>query len=123
MPNLHNFCEPADAGIIKASINIKKQLDEGSKQNNFHFKLTAFMIILVIILTIMNTYLIFETNYENQLENMDAKLGAINSTLSYLNDQLGTIISDYNSDTNLINNNLLSTLDNTSQTADLVNNS
>lgn len=45
--SLTNFCEPADAGIIKASLNIHKQLEESSSQNKWHFKLTATMTILV----------------------------------------------------------------------------
>lgn len=123
IPSLHNFCEPADAGIIKASINIKKQLDEGSKQNSFHFKLTAFMTVLVIILTIVNTLLILETNYEQQLDNMDTKLGSINNSLSSLNDQASTISSDLDSNTLLVSSILLNILENTNQTVEFSNKS
>jgi hypothetical protein len=120
---LHNFCEPADAGIIKASINIKKQLDEGSKQNSFHFKLTATMTVLVILLTIFNTYLILETNYEQKLDNIDTKLGSINNSLSSLNDQATAISSDLDSNTLLVSSNLLNILENTNLTVEFSNKS
>jgi hypothetical protein len=122
-PKLYNFCEPADAGIIKASINIKKQLDEGSKQNAFHFKLTAAMTVLVILLTIFNTYLILETNYEQQLGNIDTKLGAINNSLSSLNDQASNISSDLDSNTILASSYLLNTFVNTNQSVEFSNKS
>ncbi|MBP1908254.1 hypothetical protein [Methanolobus bombayensis] len=120
---LHNFCEPADAGIIKASINIKKQLDEGSKQNSDHFKITAVMTILVILLTIANIFLVIDTNYEHQLDSIDAKLGAINNSLSSLNNQANDINSELDPSTLLVSSNLENSLDNTNKTVEFSNKS
>lgn len=98
LPNIKmvNFCKPADAGIIKASLNIHKQLEESSKQieesskqNSYHFKITALMTILVIILTILNTYIAYSDTYEPLLNGINEKLELINNNILSLGDIIG----------------------------------
>lgn len=90
LPNMSmiNFCKPADAGIIKASLNIHKQLEESSKQieessiqNSRHFNITAIMTVLVIVLTILNTYVAYSDTYEPLLNGINEKLESINNNI------------------------------------------
>lgn len=100
-PQRKNFCEPANAGIIKASINIKKQLDESSKQNSYHFKLTVVMTVLVILLTVLNTYFMFINDGGSQLDIISTKLSEINNNLLSFTNLMDSMKDGLNS--NLIN--------------------
>lgn len=83
-----NFCKPADAGIIKVSLNIHKQLEESAKQieesakhNLSHFKITACMTVLVIILTIINTWIAYNGAYGSLFNDIIETLGLINDII------------------------------------------
>ena len=52
-----NFCQPADAGIIKSSIKIHKLIEQFRKETSLQFTMTVIMTFLVIILTVINLYL------------------------------------------------------------------
>lgn len=75
--SIHNFCEPAQAGIIIATHNFTKVLHEFSEESKINylksydlmnqsgeeskkqFRITTWMTILVIILTLINMYPVF----------------------------------------------------------------
>lgn len=115
-----NFCEPANAGIIKASVIIKKQLDESSKQNSIHFILTAAMTFLVIILTMFNIYLILINDGGNQLDIISTKLSEINNNLLSFTSLMDSMKDGLNSNVNLINDTTKDTIYNSNNSINLV---
>lgn len=82
----HNFCEPSDASIIKASINIHKEIKELKSETSVQFKLTAAMTILVIILTFANLYITLQNNTGAKVDDLNSDISpiliSINNTLS-----------------------------------------
>ncbi|PXV62163.1 hypothetical protein [Halanaerobium congolense] len=68
--NIHNFCEPAQAGTVLATHKISQILDDFSEESNKQFRITKWMTILVIILTALNLVPIIKGFFinENQIE-------------------------------------------------------
>ena len=55
-----NFCEPANAGLVKSSVKLFRLIEQAEKSNNFKFWLTTILTVLVVFLTILNIYLTFK---------------------------------------------------------------
>ena len=53
---LSNFCEPGQAGTVLATYKIHEILNQFSYESNRQFKITIFLTILVILLTIVNLF-------------------------------------------------------------------
>ena len=97
-----NFCEPAQAGIILSThkltgvlkdfskqteqqyLSNKEMMEQGAKESAKQFKITTWMTILVIILTVVNlvpTFLNWGVNdYSNQLSSIESQLAEINTS-------------------------------------------
>lgn len=97
-----NFCEPAQAGIILSThkltgvlkdfskqteqqyLSNKEMMEQGAKESAKQFKITTWMTILVIILTVVNlvpTFFNWGVNdYSNQLSSIESQLAEINTS-------------------------------------------
>lgn len=97
-----NFCEPAQAGIILSThkltgvlkdiskqteqqyLSNKEMMEQGAKESAKQFRITTWMTILVIILTVVNlvpTFLNWGVNdYSNQLSSIESQLAEINTS-------------------------------------------
>lgn len=98
-----NFCEPAQAGIILSThkltgvlkdfskqteeqhLSNKEMMDQGAKESAKQFKITTWMTVLVIILTVVNLVPTFlniggEDNYSEQLINIENQLSKLDSS-------------------------------------------
>lgn len=100
--SLINYCEPAQAGIILSThkltetlkdfskqteeqyLSNKEMMEQGARESTKHFRITTWMTILVIILTIINLVPTFlnrgGNNYSEQLTSIESKLSNIKST-------------------------------------------
>lgn len=65
-PIITNFCEPGQAGIILATYRIHQILNEFAKEGEKQFKITMWMTILVIVLTIINLVPSIYSMFNNQ---------------------------------------------------------
>jgi hypothetical protein len=118
-----NYCEPAQAGIILSTHkltevlkNFSKQTEEqylsnketmaqGARESTKQFKITTWMTILVIILTIVNLVPTFlnlgGNNYSEQLTSIESKLSNIKTS-----DELNQIENKIDEVTRIISNGL-----------------
>ena len=53
-----SFCEPANAGLVKSSVNLHKQARKTAKYINIQFIITCILTILIILLTIINMVMV-----------------------------------------------------------------
>ncbi len=77
-----NFCEPSEAGIILASCKIDKTLNEFSKESKKQYRITTWMTLLVIILTIFNLYIAIKSHYNNSGQKQIEVLKQIDKNIS-----------------------------------------
>lgn len=52
------FCDPANAGIIKASLKLKKQSENAMRNSNIQFALTVSLTLVIIGLTVLNIWFV-----------------------------------------------------------------
>ena len=91
-----NFCEPANASIIKASINIHKEVKNLKKETTFQFKLTAAMTILVIILTLANIWIAAQNDTATKIDELRMDLSTIYSSVNDSLDKYNIKIDETN---------------------------
>lgn len=92
LPNIHlltPFCNPANAGIIKASLALKKQAEKSSRSSNIQFALNIFFTVIIILLTIGNFLLVSNDGTNDLMEKSNNNLNAIhinsNQTVTAIN--------------------------------------
>ena len=94
----YNFCEPANASIIKATINIHKELKQSARENRFNFWLTTAMTVLVIILTLVNLYIDIKDNTSQKIDELNDNLYSIltnqSNILNILNEKFESFSFD-----------------------------
>lgn len=122
-----NFCEPAQAGIILSTLKLtgvlkdfskqteqqylsnKEMMEQGAKESAKQFKITTWMTILVIILTVVNLVTTFfnwgVNDYSEQLTNIESTLSEMDVS-NYLTqieskiDEVAGLISNGSSNDN-----------------------
>lgn len=138
--SMSNFCEPAQAGIILAThkltgalkdfskqtgeqyLSNKEMMEQGAKESAKQFKITTWMTILVIILTVINLVPTFlniggEDNSSEQLVNIETQLSELDASNDLTQvenkiDEIAGLISNGSSNDNEIIINLLESIQN-----------
>lgn len=111
---MYNFCEPAQAGIIlsthkmtgvlkdfskqteKQYLSNKEMMEQGAEESTKQFKITTWMTVLVIFLTILNFVPMFfnvgSSDYSEQLREIESTLNEIRPTKEL--SQIGTKLDE-----------------------------
>lgn len=122
--SIRNYCEPAQAGSILSThkltevlqnfskqteeqyLSNKEMMDKGAEESSKQFKITSWMSILVIILTVINMVPAFinwgADDYPEQLSNIESKMDEINSAkeLNEINNKLDEILKSVSDNEN-----------------------
>lgn len=90
------FCDPANAGIIKASLKLKEQAEKASRISNIQFTLNIIFTVIIIFLTIGNFLLVSNDSSNELIKESNEKLNTINSNQEKMVDSFNEIIEQNN---------------------------